>query len=146
MSHMADPGGNSGIVNSMRNKGKHQTDVKGDVMKVTYNYVITPAYPPEYNAITYGNSATEGFHAGVYYHPEPGDIALFMRDDIMALVNANIVLSGGGTQLATSVSRGSCADYSALSTWNFSSTYGCIYNYSRNNTYFRSRPVLALPL
>ena len=146
MSHMADPGGNSGIVNSMRNKGKHQTDVKGDVMNVTYNYVITPAYPPEYNAITYGNSATEGFHAGVYYHPEPGDIALFMRDDIMALVNANIVLSGGGTQLATSVSRGSCADYFAYSAWFFNSNFGCVYSNYRDYTSFRSRPVLALPL
>ena len=146
MSHMADPGGNSGIANDMRNKGKHQTDVKADAMNVTYDYVIIPAYPPEYNAATYGDAATDGFQAGTYYHPEPGDIGLFMRDDVMALVNANIALSGGGTQILNSVYIGSCADYGASSTWFFNSSNGCVSNYTRDYTYFRSRPVLALPV
>ena len=144
--HMVDPAANSGITNSMRNKGKHQTEVKADAMNVNYNYVIIPAYPPEYNAAAYGNAATEGFQAGMYYHPETADIGLFMRDDIMDVINANIVLSGGGTQLSTSVSRGSCADYSANRSWYFSSTNGCVSYNARFNTYFRSRPVLALPV
>lgn len=146
MSHMVDPGANTGIADAMRNNGKHQTDVKADVMNVTYDYVIIPAYPPEYNAVHYGNSATEGFQAGKYYHPEPGDIGLFMRDDIMAVTNANIVSSGGGTQILSSVSRGSCADCSAVNTWCFYSNNGCVFNNPRYSTGFRSRPVLALPL
>ena len=146
MSHMVDPGANSGIANSMRNKGKHQTEVKADAMNVTYNYVILPAYPTEYNAAHYGNSATEGFQAGTYYHPEPGDLGLFMRDDIMATTNANIALSGGGTAIAIA-HKGSCADfYAAGSTWFFLSTLGCVSYYYRYYGYFRSRPVLALPI
>lgn len=145
MSHMVDPGANSGIANSMRNNGKRQAEVKADAMNVTYNYVIIPAYPPEYNAAHYGNAATEGFQAGTYYHPELGDLGLFMRDDIMATTNANIALSGGGTAIALA-SKGSCADYSASNSWCFSSTSGCVtYNY-RYLGVFRSRPVLALPI
>jgi len=145
MSHMVDPGANSGIANNMRNKGKHQTDVKADAMNVTYNYVIIPAYPPEYNAAHYGNSATEGFQTGTYYHPEPGDIGLFMRDDIMATTNANIALSGGGTAIAIAY-KGSCADYGANGAWYFTSTYGCVNYSTRYLGFFRSRPVLALPI
>lgn len=145
MSHMVDPGANSGIANSMRNKGKRQTEVKADAMNVTYNYVILPAYPPEYNAAHYGNSATEGFRVGTYYHPEPGDLGLFMRDDIMATTNANIALSGGGTAIAIA-SKGSCADSNASTAWYFNSTLGCVYGSSRYNGLFRSRPVLALPI
>ena len=146
MSHMADPAGNSGIVNLMRNKGKHQTEVKADAMNVNYNYIVIPAYPPEYNAAHYGNASTIGFRSGNYYHPESGDITLFMRDDIFAGVNSNISMFGVGSQLTTSVSRGSCADYFATYTWCFSSTLGCIYNYTRYIHGFPSRPVLALPL
>ena len=146
MSHMADPGGNSGIVDSMRNKGKNQTDVKADVMNVNYNYMVIPAYPPEYNAVRYGNASTIGFRAGKYYHPEPGDIALFMRDDIFAGVNSNISMFGIGSQLTTSVSRGSCADYNASITWCFISSNGCVNGNNRFSRSFRSRPVLALPI
>ena len=145
MSHMVDPGANSGIANSMRNKGKRQTEVKADAMNVTYNYVILPAYPPEYNAAHYGSAITEGFQAGTYYHPEPGDIGLFMRDDIMATTNANIALSGSGTAI-TIAYKGSCADYTAGSTWCFYSTNGCVGSGSRYYGIFRSRPVLALPI
>lgn len=145
-SHMVDPGANSGITNSMRNKGKHQTEVKADAMNVTYDYVIIPAYPPEYNANTYGNPVSEGFQSGMYYHPEPGDIGLMLRDDNMALINANIVLSGGGTQLDNSTYRGSCADYSASYPWFFNGANGCVNSTNRYNALFPSRPVLALPL
>lgn len=146
MSHMVDPGANSGIANEIRNKGKHQTDVKADVMNVTYNYAIIPAYPPEYNAAHYGNAATEGLQAGTYYHPEPGDIGLLFRDDIMAATNANITLSAGGTSLTNSMYRGSCADYNANFTWFFYGTNGCVDCNGRCYTNFRSRPVLALPI
>ena len=146
MSHMVDPGANSGIANSMRNKGKRQTEVKADAMNVTYNYVILPAYPPEYNAAHYGSAITEGFQAGTYYHPEPGDLGLLMRDDIMEVANANIALSGGGTAIVNTTSKGSCADYTAGRTWCFSSTDGCVGTTLRYFGYFRSRPVLALPI
>lgn len=145
MSHMIDPGANSGITNSMRNKGKNQTEVKADCMNVTYNYIIIPAYPPEYNAHTYGVAASEGFAPNAYYHPEPGDIGLFLRDDIMSLVNANIVASGG-TQLNNSTYMGSSADYNGNGTWCFYGAYGCFTYNDRYNDHFRSRPVLALPL
>jgi hypothetical protein len=115
-------------------------------MNVTYNYVILPAYPPEYNAAHYGSAVTEGFQAGIYYHPEPGDIGLFMRDDIMAATNANITLSGGGTAIVASTSKGSCADYVAVNSWYFYSKYGCVSSTYRSDGYFRSRPVLALPI
>ena len=146
MSHMIDVAANSGITNAMRNKGKHQTDIKADAMNVNYNYIIIPAYPPEYNAHNYGVSTTEGFAPGVYHHPEPADLGLFLRDDIMQLVNANIAASGGGTQLDNSTHRGSSADYNATYSWCFNGTSGVLSNITRCYTYFRSRPSLALPL
>jgi hypothetical protein len=148
MNHMLDAGANSGITSMMRNKGFDQTVAKADCMNVTYNYVIVPAYPPEYNAQHYGVTASEGFAPGVYYHPEPADLALMFRDDIMPLINANITASGGGTQLsaASGVYRGSCADYDANNTWFFYGDYGCFGNGSRCNGIFRCRPSLALPL
>ena len=146
MSHMADPAANSGIVSSMRNKGKTQTRIKADCMNVNYNYVVVPAYPPEYNAMNYGLANSEGFQPGIYHHPEPGDLILMLRDDIRPLVNANIAASGGGTALPIS-SRGSCADYSANTSWYFIGAYGVLTNYNRRyNAYFRCRPSLALPL
>ena len=39
-----------------------------------------------------------------------------------------------------------CADCNASLSWYFDSTYGCVDYISRYNTYFRSRPVLALPV
>lgn len=146
MNHMIDPAANSGITNSMRNKGKNQTEVKADCMNVTYNYIIIPAYPPEYNAHNYGVEASEGFAPNTYYHPEPGDIGLFLRDDIMPLVNANITASGGGTALNNSTYRGSSADYNADRAWCFNGDNGCFSYFGRYGSYFRSRPVLALPL
>lgn len=146
MNHMLDAGANSGITSMMRNKGFDQTVAKADCMNVTYNYVIVPAYPPEYNAQHYGVTASEGFAPGVYYHPEPADLALMFRDDIMPLINANITASGGGTQLsaASGVYRGSCADYSASSAWCFSGVYGCFADAGRSGGYFRCRPCLAI--
>ncbi len=146
MSHMIDPAANSGITNSMRNKGKNQTDVKADCMNVNYDYVVLPAYPPEYNAHNYGVAASDGFTPGTYYHPEPGDIGLFLRDDIMPKVNANISASGGGTQLTNSAHKGSAADCYGNYTWYFDGNGGILGNGYRYSGYFRSRPVLALSL
>ena len=143
MNHMIDPAANSGITSMMRNKGFDQTVAKADCMNVTYNYVVVPAYPPEYNAQHYGVTASEGFAPGVYYHPEPGDIGLMFRDDIMPLINANITASGGGTQLTNSLYRGSSADSYASSSWFFNGTYGSFTNPYRYSTYFRCRPSLA---
>lgn len=148
MSHMSKVDANSGIVNSMRNQGKHQTEVKADAMNVNYNYVVIPAYPPEYNAVHYGIAASEGFTPGVYYHPEPADLTLFLRDDILALVNANITASGGGNVIPTAAGnyRGSCAYYSAYNTWYFIGDYGIANVSNRYGGSFRCRPVLALSL
>lgn len=146
MSHCMDVSSNSGITNAMRNKGKNQTEVKADCMNVNYNYVIIPAYPPEYNAHTYGVSDSEGFAPNTYYHPEPGDIGLFLRDDIMTLVNANITTYGSGTALDNSTYMGSSADFSADISWYFNGDIGCFNLSYRYSSYFRSRPVLALSL
>lgn len=146
MSHMIGIDATSGITNSMRNKGMNQTKVKADCMNVTYDYLIIPAYPPEYNAQHYGNATSEGFAPGMYYHPEPGDIGLMFRDDIMPLINANVVASGGGTQLNNGLYRGSSADYHSYYSWCFSGTGGCLNDYSRYGSNFRCRPSLALPL
>lgn len=151
MNHMLDAGANSGITSMMRNKGFSQTVAKADLMTVTYDYKIIPAYPPEYNAQQYGIADSEGFAPGVYYHPEPADLALRYRDDNFALINANVdtvnaLHAGTGTKITTSDYRGSCADYGANSTWFFNGTSGCFYYHYRYNGYFRCRPSLALPL
>ena len=145
MSHMMKIDAASGITYTMLGKGKNQTAVKADCMNVNYNYVIIPAYPPEYNAAHYGVESSEGFAPATYYHPEPADIGLFLRDDIMPIVNANITASGG-TALANNVYRGSSADYNSYDTWCFHGTGGCFNSSTRSYGSFRSRPVLALPL
>lgn len=144
MSHMMKIDAADGITYSMANKGFAQTVAKADCMNVTYNYVIIPAYPPEYNAQQYGKSASEGFAPGMYYHPEPADLGLMFRDDIMALINANITASGGGTQLSNSLYRGSSADCYAASSWYFDGSGGCLGGGDRYSTSFRCRPSLAL--
>ena len=145
MSHMVDPFAVSGIAYTIANKGKAQTEAKADCMNVTYNYVIVPAYPPEYNAANYGKES-EGFAKGNYYHPEPADLGLMFRDDVMPLINANVTLAGVGTNLTDSQFRSSCADYNAITTWFFIGTYGCIYYSSRYNVNFLSRPSIALSI
>ena len=146
MSHCIKIDANSGITYAMMNRGDHQTEVKADVANVNYNYKVIPAYPPEYNAKQYGIADSEGFAPGRYYHPEPGDLGLFLRDDIMALVNANIALAEGGLALDNSTYRGSSADYSAHDAWYFHGTNGCLTSNTRYASTFRCRPSLALPL
>lgn len=146
MSHMADVAANSGITYSMLGKGKSQTEAKADLANITYDYAIVPAYPPEYNANLYGSTSKDGFLPGTYYHPEPADIALMFRDDLMAEINANITLAGEGTAITNGMSRGSCADYYSYNSWYFDGTYGCIGLNLRYYSLFRSRPALALTI
>ena len=148
MSHMMKADAASGITYAMMGKGKNQSDVKADAMNVTYDYTIIPAYPPEYNAYTYGIAVSEGFKPSAYYHPEPVDIGLFLRDDVMAKVNATLAITAvtGELALDNSTYRGSSADCLGYGTWFFYGGYGCFGNYSRYYGSFRSRPVLALSL
>lgn len=149
MNHMLDENAETGITAMMRNKGFGQTVAKADLMTVTYDYKIIPAYPPEYNAQQYGLADSEGFAPGVYYHPEPADLALRYRDDNFALINANVdtvntLHAGTGTKITTSDFRGSCADYDAAYTWYLTGTFSCFNAYFRCYEYFRCRPSLAL--
>ena len=151
MSHCMKIDATSGTVNDMRNYGKTQTIAKADAMNVNYNYKFIPAYPPEYNAQQYGKTS-EGFMPGSYYHPEPGDIGLMFRDDIMPVINDNVIevraalLENVGTTLTNSMSRGCCADYYAGGSWYFNGNYGCFSDSGRCGGNFRCRPVLALSL
>lgn len=148
MSHMIKIDAASGITYDMLGKGKNQSDVKADCMNVTYDYVIIPAYPPEYNAYTYGVADSEGFAAGAYYHPEPADLGLFLRDDVMATVNSTLAIAAitGELALDNNTYRGSSADYYGNNTWCFDGAGGCVGSYARCYGDFRSRPVLALSL
>lgn len=149
MSHMIKIDAASGITYDMLGKGKNQSDVKADCMNVTYDYVIIPAYPPEYNAYTYGVADSEGFAAGAYYHPEPADLGLFLRDDVMATVNSTLAIAAitGELALDNSTYRGSSADCNGYFTWFFSGVSGVLsYDGYRCSGNFRSRPVLALSL
>lgn len=146
MSHMMQLDAESGIVSDMRGYGPDQTAAKADCLNVDYDYKFIPAYPPEYNANLYGDADGEVFTPGSYYHPEPVDIGLMFRDDIMANINANIAAMGEGTALTNGMYRGSCADYYANDTWYFSGNGGCFLYGHRFSGGFRSRPVLALSL
>lgn len=148
MSHMIKIDAASGITYDMLGKGKNQSDVKADCMNVTYDYVIIPAYPPEYNAYTYGVADSEGFAAGAYYHPEPADLGLFLRDDVMATVNSTLAIAAitGELALDNSTYRGSSADYNGSGSWYFNGYYGVLGRDYRYDGSFRSRPVLALSL
>lgn len=144
-SHMMDLEAITGATADLRNYGKMQTELKADCINVNYNYKFIPAYPPEYNANRYGKES-DGFAPGNYYHPEPGDLGLMFRDDIMPVINANVDAAGHGTKLTNNLYRGSSADYNSNRSWYFYGSYGCLsYNY-RYYSFFRCRPSLALSL
>lgn len=145
MIHMVDVSANTGILADIRNKGAYQSRIKGDCMNVNYNYVIIPAYPPEYNSQQFELANSEGFGKGRYYHPEVGDLGLMFRDDIMPIINENIA-KVNGVQLNNSLYRGSSADYYANYSWCFGGSGACLLSYYRYIAIFRCRPVLALPL
>ena len=142
-SHMMDLEAITGTTADLRNYGKMQTELKADCINVNYNYKFIPAYPPEYNANRYGKES-DGFAPGNYYHPEPGDLGLMFRDDIMPLINANVDAAGHGTKLTNAMYRGSCGAYNAYNTWCVNGTYGAFGGSHRYSTIFRSRPVFAL--
>ena len=88
------------------------------------------------------------FKKGSYYLPEPYDIGLFMRDDIMAKVNARTTSLNTNYQiprkaLSNSDYLGTCAEYAANITWYFYGTSRVLDSHSRINGYFHARPCFA---
>lgn len=149
MSHMVDTDNpTSGIVYTCKNYGPELTQVKGKIFTVTYNYKYYPAYPPEYNALQYGlDDNSKGFGKGMYYHPEPYDISVMLRDDMMEKLNNNFIAGNFKvTKLANNVYRGTCAEYNSSHTWHFNANFRCLVYYARCSSVFRCRPVLAFAL
>lgn len=149
MSHMIDVNYTGGVVERYRNKGKYLTDIKGIIMVPNYNGKYVPAYPPEYKALQYGkDDAGSHFKKGSYYLPEPYDIGLFMRDDIMAKVNARTTSLNTNYQiprkaLSNSDYLGTCAEYDAYRTWYFLGASRVLNNNLRYAAYFHARPCFA---
>jgi hypothetical protein len=149
MSHMVNTDNpTSGIVYTCMNYGPELTQVKGKIFTVTYNYKYYPAYPPEYNALQYGlDDNSRGFGKGMYYHPEPYDISVMLRDDMMEKLNNNFIEGNFTvTKLANNVYRGTCAEYHSYATWNFNGDGRYLRHYARYTSVFRCRPVLAFAL
>ncbi len=149
MSHMVNTDNpTSGIVYSSKGYGVTLTNVKGKIMTLDYDYKYYPAYPPEYNALQYGlEDEATGFGKGTYYHPEPYDLALMFRDDIMTKLNNNFIAGNSKvTKLSNGSNKGSCAEYLSFSTWYYYGTHGYLNASTRNYDTFRSRPLVALPL
>lgn len=149
MSHMIDVNYTGGVTERFRNKGKYLTDIKGIIMVPDYNGKYVPAYPPEYTALQYGkDDVSSHFKKGSYYHPEPYDIGLFLRDDIMAKVNARTLSLYNKyqiprTNLNNHNSFGICAEGFANSTRFFHELYCTLYQNSRFYEYFSVRPCFA---
>ena len=149
MSHMIDVNYTGGVTERFRNKGKYLTGIKGIIMVPDYNGKYVPAYPPEYKALQYGkDDVSSHFKKGSYYLPEPYDIGLFMRDDIMAKVNARTLSLYNNYQiprkaLANTNYLGTCAEYHATNTWSFSGYYYVFYSDNRFVARFHARPCFA---
>ena len=150
MSHMVNTDNpTSGVIYTSKNYGPELTRVKGKIFTVTYDYKYYPAYPPEYNALQYGlEDGSKGFGKGSYYHPEPYDLAIMLRDDIMNKCNENFIDGENNkiTKLSNSSYIGSCTEYNSFYTWNYYGNNGFLTYNSRSNNNFRSRPLVALPL
>lgn len=157
MTHMmnTDSTSASGIVGYIKNKGHDISYKKGAVLTPDYNYIYRAAYPPEYVAThNYGISDDENSHfkVGMYYHPEPYDLGMFLRDDIREkIINTRRdklhpyvpEISATETTISSSYYRGSCVEYTANYTWCFVDSHGCLTGSDRFNGLFRSRPVFA---
>ena len=149
MSHMIDVNYTGGVTERFRNKGKYLTDIKGIIMVPDYNGKYVPAYPPEYKALQYGkDDVSSHFKKGSYYLPEPYDIGLFMRDDIMAKVNARTLSLYNNYQipriaLANTNYLGACTEYRDYSTWYFSGDYHVLSGNFCFSAFFHARPCFA---
>ena len=152
MTHMMKTDSTTGCVNSYRNLGRDISYKKGAVLTPDYNNIYRAAYPPEYVAThNYGITGDENSHfkVGMYYHPEPYDLGMYLRDDIRKKINntRRDKLHPYVPEIAESepgiASRGSCAEYNAYNTWYFDGTYGCLSGVNRYAGTFRSRPVFA---
>ena len=149
MSHMIDVNYTGGVTERFRNKGKYLTDIKGIIMVPDYNGKYVPAYPPEYKALQYGkDDVSSHFKKGSYYLPEPYDIGLFMRDDIMAKVNARTLSLYNNYQipriaLANTNYLGTCAEYTTIDPWYFRGNNRVLDHYIRNLACYHARPCFA---
>jgi hypothetical protein len=152
MSHMIKLNPNGGIVYNTMNRGKQITDVKGRVFTVTYNWKYVPAYPPEYNALHYGNvydsSIDNKFVQGFYYHPETGDLGGFLMDSMMLKCNntwngVSTSLHNYRTALTNSTYLGCVGECYAYGTWYFYGNGRLLAYGGRNNSNFRCRPCSA---
>lgn len=149
MSHMIDVNYTGGVTERFRNKGKYLTDIKGIIMVPDYNGKYVPAYPPEYKALQYGkDDVSSHFKKGSYYLPEPYDIGLFMRDDIMAKVNARTLSLYNNYQisriaLANTNFLGVCAESTVINTWYFSGEYRVLSGNFCPHAFFHTRPCFA---
>ena len=149
MSHMINTDNpTSGIVYTSKDYGSTLTQVKGKIFTVDYNYKYYPAYPPEYNCLQYGlTDLQSGFGKGTYYHPEPYDLALIFRDDMLPKLNENFKKSNFKiTSLTNSLYRGTSAEYAFNLTWIFHGLIRTLYNHTRYRSIFRCRPFLAFDL
>lgn len=154
MAHMmnTDSTSDSGIVGYIKNNGRDISYKKGAVLTPDYNNIYRAAYPPEYAAThNYGITDDENSHfkVGMYYHPEPYDLGMYLRDDIRKKINntRRDKLHPYVPEIAESepniASRGSCAEFNAYYTWFFNGALGCLVNNYRYHGIFRSRPVFA---
>lgn len=150
MSHIIDVNYTGGVTERFRNKGKYLTDIKGIIMVPDYNGKYVPAYPPEYTALQYGkDDVSSHFKKGSYYLPEPYDIGLFMRDDIMTKVNARTLSLYNNYQipriaLANTNYLGTCAELAIYITWCYIGLYGYLGHQARRySSIFHARPCFA---
>ena len=148
MTHMIKINASSGSVYSVMNRGKELSDVKGRTFTVTYNYTYVPAYGPEYNSLHYGVTGSEGFAPGHYYHPETGDLGVFLRDDMLAACNSSWNMAPQQeqtrkTELRNDVHLGSVGEFDSRSSWNFYGATRALDFSGRRDSFFRSRPCSA---
>ena len=96
----------------------------------TYNNSEHPAF--QYCAsVTYG---IDGLAAGDWYMPGVYEGTAFMRDAVLAKVNASLTKISGAT-ISNSASRWFAQRFSAAYAWIFNGYYGTLYYYNCTGTY-----------
>lgn len=149
MSHMVNTDKpTSGILSIIKDFGLILTQNKGKIFTVTYDYKYYPAYPPEYNALQYGlEDNNRGFGKGTYYHPEPYDLAIMLRDDMMEKLNNNFIEGNFSIKLLdNNTNLGSCAEYNSTNTWYFDNRTKCLNSYSQYWSNFKTRPIFGFKI